>query len=124
MPATVSVAQQVTIQSGTTYQIPVKLPTFSAVQSADGQQIGVQNVGTTKEAINLGDVVNAGLAFFSNLGPTNYVQIGHTVSGTFYPATAKLLPGETWTGRLDPSLTYEAKANVAAIELLYGILEA
>lgn len=82
---------------------------------------GVQNIGTSSEAIVINDLgSNQGYAFFHNLDATNYVEIGTYVSSVFYPAI-KLKAGEFALVRLSPALTYRALANTAAINLEYVI---
>ena len=81
----------------------------------------VQEIGTTEEALGLGDVTTPGIAVFENLDDTNYVEIGSYVGGTFYPFL-KLKPGEKWIGRLAITAPY-AKANTAAVELDYRIYD-
>lgn len=81
---------------------------------------GSQNIGTAAEAIVMNDVATAGYAFFRNLGPTNYVELG-TGTGTSFAAFAKLKAGEPAVIRLGTSAP-TAKANSAAIDLQYFIL--
>jgi hypothetical protein len=49
---------------------------------------GVQNIGTTGEALSVTDLSTAGYAFFRNLGPTNYVDLG--TGTTTFVAFARL----------------------------------
>lgn len=48
-----------------------------------------QNVGTSQEAINLGDVSTLGIMILVNLDPTNYIEVKHATGGT---VIAKLFP--------------------------------
>lgn len=80
---------------------------------------GAQTIGTSYEAIAIGDVATAGVAVFKNLDATNYVEIGVEVSAAFY-AFAKLKPGEAYPIRL-ASGTIFAKANTAPVSLEYTI---
>ena len=48
-----------------------------------------QNVGTTQEAINLGDVSSLGVLVLVNLDPTNYIEVKTATGGTII---AKLFP--------------------------------
>jgi hypothetical protein len=78
---------------------------------------GVQDIGTSEEAIILGDVSADGGAFFAqNLDATNYVEIGLTGSYVI-----KLKPGEYCflCGVSDKDLF--ARANTAAIKLAYAL---
>src|SRR4051794_16722041 len=83
-------------------------------------QGGVQTIGTTQEAIDIGDVGTAGLSLFINADDTHYVEIGLVVSATFYPL-AKLKPGEPAFFRLGTN-TFYAKANTASVNLEKYIL--
>jgi len=80
----------------------------------------VQTIGTTEEALVLGDVATDGGAFYArNLDDTNYVEIGLTGSYVI-----KLLPGEFCflSGVSDKDLY--AKANTAAVALAYSLFSA
>jgi hypothetical protein len=95
-------------------------------QIGDGSAGGVQNIGTSAEAIDLGDVSTLGLYFFRNLDPIggNFVEIGQDSGGGF-EVYEKLLPGEFTVGRFGVLAgTLQAKADTAAIELQYKIYEA
>lgn len=94
--------------------------TVTADLSGTNATGGSQNIGTSAEAIVMNDVTTAGYAFFRNLGPTNYVEIG-TGTGTNFAAFAKLKAGEPAVIRLGTSAP-TAKANSAAIDLQYFIL--
>ena len=83
---------------------------------------GVQKIGTTHEALVMGDIGTAGWARFMNIDATNYVELGIVTGGTFYPF-AKLKPGETFPLRLGTNAPY-AKANTAEVNLEYLIIEA
>lgn len=81
----------------------------------------VQIIGTTYEALSLGDVGTDGGAFFArNLDATNYVEIGREISAAFQ-AFVKLKPGEFCFISGLSSRSLYAKANTAATNLLYGI---
>ena len=95
--------------------------THQKTQTGDGAQYGIQNIGTSAEAINLGDVTTEGYAYMRNLDLTNYVQIGVDSSG--FIAFAKLDPGDFLIAPLDGTLTHQAKADTAAVELEYIIIE-
>lgn len=95
---------------------------LSVTQSTVGAAGGVQTIGTSAEAISVGDVASVGYARFRNNDATNFVQIGPYVTSTFYPAI-KLKPGEMAVLRLDPTHTWYAKADTASVKLQYLILE-
>lgn len=77
---------------------------------------GVQNIGTTYEAITLGDISTNGVSWFKNLDATNYVEIGVEVAATFYPLV-RLNAGESYPFRLAQGVTPYARANTAAVLL-------
>lgn len=81
---------------------------------------GIQSVGTTEEALAMGDVSSPGYAYFRNCDKANYVELGVKPAGTFYPF-AKLKYGEAAIIRLGTATPY-AKANGAAVSLQYYIL--
>ena len=83
---------------------------------------GTQLVGTTHEAIVLGDVATNGCAYFVNLDATNYLEIGVLVSGTFYPVV-RLNAGEGALARIAQGVTPYAKANTAAVVMEYHLLD-
>ncbi len=92
-----------------------------AIDSASYPKItNTQIVGTTHEALVLGDVASCGAAAFTNTDATNYVDIGVDVSGTFY-GLIRLMPGEyAFAPRLATNAPY-AKANTASVSLDYTI---
>jgi hypothetical protein len=98
---------------------------FSLDQDGDGLVSGVQNIGTSAEAIDLGDVGTLGYAYFRNVGDTNNVQIGQDISGGGFEEFMLLEPGEVALCRLDLATggVLQAKAISAATELQYTILE-
>lgn len=80
---------------------------------------GIHSIGTTHEALPMGDVSTAGWAHFENLDATNFVQVGVDVAATFYPFL-KLKPGERGLGRLGTNAPY-VKADTAAVKLKWRI---
>jgi hypothetical protein len=93
--------------------------TFTADQTGDKYESGVQSIGTTEEALVKGDVGIVGYVAVRNLDATNFVQLGAT-AGVY---SIKLLPGKgavlPWDGT-----TVLAKADTAAVEVEYLIVEA
>ena len=94
--------------------------TLKINQSALGGELGVRSVATSAAAIPLGSVSTPGVAYFKNLDPTNYVDVGVYVSGTFYPLI-RLAPagsgnsaGEVAIFRFTPTSTPYWQANTAA----------
>jgi len=98
---------------------------LKVTQTGDGAVGGVQNVGTSAEAIALGDVSTPGYAFFRNLDDTNYIQVGQDVGGGGFEEFFRLLSGEVALMRIDLAATgvLQAKADTAACELQYKIYE-
>jgi hypothetical protein len=80
---------------------------------------GAQAIGTTAEAITMTDVASPGYAYFRNLGPTNFVEIG--TGTTTFVAFAKLKAGEAMITRLSTAAP-TARANTAAVNLQFYIL--
>lgn len=81
----------------------------------------VQAIGTTHEALILGELSTCGWAYFENKDLTNYVEIGADSAGTFIPFM-KLLAGEYAIVRLGGTNAPYARANTAAVELRYEIM--
>lgn len=79
----------------------------------------VQNVGTSEEAVDLGDVATPGWALFINRDDTNYVTIRDGSGGD---DVVKLEAGEFALFRLATATPY-AIANTAACDVEYVILE-
>jgi hypothetical protein len=98
--------------------------TFSVTQNtaAPNRVGGTQAIGTTEEAITVGDLTTEGYALFWNRDATNYVTIGVKPAATYYPC-ARLKAGETCLLRLEPSVTFYAKADTAAVILQKEILD-
>lgn len=80
----------------------------------------VQSIGTSAEALALGDVAVPGWCRFKNLDATNYVEIGFDDSG--FVTFLKLLKGEeTGWMRISQAAPY-ARANTGAVLLDYTIV--
>ena len=95
----------------------VSLSPVSISITVTGNQImdNVQSVGTTEEAILLGDVAAGGVCFFQNMDATNFVELR---SGTGATDMIRLLAGEWCLFRLSPDATAPfAIADTAAVNL-------
>lgn len=68
----------------------------------------VQSVGTSEEAINLGDVTTLGYVMFRNLDPTNIIDIK---TGT----------GGSLAARLDPDTNSDGTGGLALLKLAEGM---
>ncbi len=80
----------------------------------------VQTIGTSAEALDLGDVSVPRWCRFHNCDATNYVEIGYDDSG--FKTFIKLLKGEE-TGWLPISQAAPyARANTGAVDLDYTII--
>lgn len=93
---------------------------FTVDQSGDKYQAGVQTVGTAEESLDKGDIGTIGYIAFKNLDSTNYVQLGIT-TGVY---SIKCLAGKGGVVPWNSSTTPYAKANTAAVELDYLMIEA
>jgi len=93
-------------------------------QSAQGASSGVWNIGTSEEDFATGDVLaaNQGWIGLQNLDPTNYFEYGPKSGGAMV-AFGKVKAGEVALFRLDPSIVMRAKANVAAVNVQYLLLQ-
>lgn len=78
--------------------------------SADPRVDIIQTIGTSAEALILGDVSAPGICIVENLDPTNFVSLRVGSGGDNFQ---KILPGEAWPFRL-ATLTPYAIANTAA----------
>lgn len=117
----VTVSAQLAVRSGNLDMADSSRAQFDLADTTPPVAAGVATIGTTHEAIPMGDVSAAGWAYFKNVGTTNEVQIGVDVSSTFYPF-AELEPGEFAVLPLGTNAPY-AKADTAAEPLQYKIYE-
>jgi len=79
----------------------------------------IMSVGTTAEAIPLGDVATPGFGYFRNLDETNFVDLYVSNGGSRF---ARLYPGEPFLGRLGPDVTAPyIKADTAACRVEYAL---
>lgn len=84
----------------------------------------VQNIPTTAAGTALtinASVTTNGWGYFNNLDATNYVEIGIQQAGTFYPL-ARCKAGEPAMFRVAAGVTPYARANTAAVDLEFNIL--
>jgi len=79
------------------------------------------SVGTSAEAIALGDVSTPSLIIAHNHDETNYVEIGHDVSAAF-EADVKLLAGDWCLFRCAQGAP-QMRANTGACIVSYLVLE-
>ena len=83
---------------------------------------GVQTIGTTAEALDVGDVATLGRLLLRNLDTTNYVEWGPDSAGTMI-GCGKLKPsGDVAEFRLKPGITLKLQANTASCNVQYELL--
>lgn len=80
---------------------------------------GVQEAGTSAEAIGLGDVGTPGFFFIKNLDDTNYMEV---LSATDGEVLLKVKPLEFAVGRFGCAAP-AVKADTAAVDFEYLIVE-
>jgi hypothetical protein len=95
--------------------------TDTADMSGDQMIANVQSVGTSAEALQLGDVSTIGYLFLKNMDATNYVEVAldSAVSTQIF---AKLLAGDVTLVKAATATLY-AKANTAAVNLYVAATE-
>ncbi len=81
----------------------------------------VQNVGTSEEAVLLGDSAAGGYMIAQNLDATNYVQIR---PNTGVAALPRLLPGDVAVFRIDNDAVPYVIANTAACNVRFIVIPA
>ncbi len=96
--------------------------TYKADQSAKSLLDHVQTIGTSEEAITLGDTGAGGFCYLENLDSANYVSIRQ---GTATTNMVRLKAGEAHVLRWDAATTAPyAIADTAAVRLRVVIYEA
>lgn len=98
----------------------------SQVSTMAGDQMltNVQIIGTSSEAIILGDSTTIGYVFFKNMDATNFVSISALATAVASTSFAKLLPGDCALIKAvgnPPTLT--AIADTASVNLLVVAVE-
>jgi len=93
----------------------------TADMAGDQGLTNVQIIGTSAEAIVLGDVSTIGYVAFKNLDPTNFVQLALD-SGVSTQIFAKLLAGDVTLIKAATATMY-AKADTANVNLLVTAVE-
>ena len=88
--------------------------------SGDHSIYRTQEIGTSAETLDIGEITTVGWAFFRNLDNTNYVDIGYDDSG--FKNLIRLKAGKYCIFRLAQNTPY-AKANTANIDLEYILIE-
>lgn len=78
----------------------------------------VQSIGTSDEALGIGEITTPGVVMARNIDSTNYVELG--ADGTNY--VVKLLAGESAFFRIDGTAIH-AKANTAACLVEFLVID-
>lgn len=79
----------------------------------------VQAIGTSEEALDLGDLTDPGWAYFRNLDSSNYVELFAATGNT---AFVKLKAGESCCFRMVATAPF-AKADTSSVDLEYMIVQ-
>jgi len=116
----ITIAATLQVENGN-YSDSRKLTRLTADQATLGGTSGIQEIGTSYEAITLGDVSTQGYVYIRNTDTTNFVEIGIEVAAAFN-AMIKLLAGEVAVFRAGGTLY--AKADTAAVKIDKLLLEA
>lgn len=82
-------------------------------------QRAVQSVGTSEEALDMGDITDPGWAYFRNLDASNFVEIRAATGDT---ACIRINAGESCCFRLVATAPF-VMADTAAIDLEYMIVQ-
>ena len=116
-------ANEITVSSTLKYakaKVSASLATsFSATQTGDKYEAGIQIIGTTEETLSKVDIGTVGFCAIRNTDATNFVQVG-TATGAY---SIKLLPGEGCVFPARATNVY-AKADTASCEVEYLLVEA
>lgn len=91
-------------------------------QTAIGKAGGVQEIGTSEENLNSGDLTNVGWLLMKNLDDTNYVQWGQDNSSTMQ-TVGRMEAGEVALLRVEPGIGVRLKANTAAVDIEFHWFE-
>jgi hypothetical protein len=80
----------------------------------------VQEIGTSAEDLELGDITSPGYMLIHNLDNTNFIEVGYDDSG--FKPTVKVPPGE-WGVFALAQATPQGRANTAACDAEYIVVE-
>ena len=108
-------ANEITMSASMSYEDSVggeaSMSMEDVIKSSTNKQIieHIQSVGTSEEAIVLGEVSGQlGYAFFRNLDPTNFVEL-------------RFVTGSTKCIRLDPDINADGKGGFAIFKFGSGV---
>ena len=94
---------------------------FNVTMTGTDLVLATQEIGTSAENINKGEVTTPGMCMIHNLDGTNYVEVGHDETGSFV-ADVKVKAGE-WAMFRMAQATPQGRANTAAVNIEYFIIE-
>ena len=102
--------------------VTVRAPSGGITRNMAGTEMisNVQSVGTSAEALQLGDVTTIGYLVVKNLDATNFVEIDS--ANTFDKFPQKLLAGDQVVLR-PQTATIHVKANTAAVDIAVTAVE-
>ena len=86
---------------------------------AKGPSPGCVAVGTSEEVISFAELTTLGVIQITNLDTTNFVDFGPESSGAMV-AAVRIKAGEVWQFRLVPGVTYRAKADTLACNVVFS----
>jgi hypothetical protein len=119
-------ANEITIASSLTAKNGSLTVTQEANTRADQTNKGgvqkIQNIGTSEEVVSLTGVTAARAILIKNLDATNFVDIGPESGGAMV-GFARLKAGENCMLPLKPSVVVRAKADTAAVDIEYTVIE-
>jgi len=92
-------------------------------QAAPGRGGHVQEIGTTEETLEFGDISTEGYLILQNLDAENFVEYGPQVGTGSAELCCMLKPGEPALLRLKPGSVWRAKADTAPVKLDVCLLE-
>jgi hypothetical protein len=96
--------------------------TIAATMSGEQMISNVQIIGTSSEALVLGDVTTIGYVYLKNLDATNFVSISVLATAVAGTSFTKLLPGECCLFKA-VSTTITAIADTSAVNLQVVAIE-
>jgi hypothetical protein len=117
-------ADELTIVAGLEFaKGNVSIPSLGGRQALDVSGTDcikrTQTIGTSAEALDIGEITTCGWMFARNLDAANYVSFRMGASGADF---ARLDAGEWWALRLAGNTPY-AIANSAPVTIEYAIIE-
>lgn len=120
MAGTISANVSISVQHGDLNDT-LNMQATGLTQTTQGKAGGIQNVATSYEALDVGDVATNGWVLLKNLDATNYVEVGREVSSAFY-GVVRIEAGEVALFRMSQATMF-VQANTATIKLQYSLYE-